>query len=176
MSINIREAPGTDAKDTGKNIDLDETVEVLEKQPICADGSFWYKIKKRLDGCDDAYIEGWAAEGKIEEDEKQNYWLVPLADGSTCELSSQLVPGDQAIAESDDRIRIRAAPGTKADEIVNHIYNGQTVRVLEGPVCVDELNWYKIRSDDCVIGWVAEGKIEENGERNYWFVTPTPAR
>ena len=74
--------------------------------------------------------------------------------------------GELAISEFEqDSIRIRDAAGGAATG--QEIGPRGEVTVLEGPVCVDAVNWWRIESaDPQAIGWIAEAN--ENG----YFVYP----
>jgi WD40 repeat protein len=75
----------------------------------------------------------------------------------------------QALAESSLRVRDAAGGRTTG----NHVFPGQLVRVMSGPVCVENVMWWEIASEEGWTGWVAEA-----GQDNYLFEavtrTPTP--
>lgn len=65
---------------------------------------------------------------------------------------------------SGDPVVVRQAAGLAGDYL-GQLYNGTQVEVLAGPVQIDDLNWWQIRTADGKIsGWSAEGS---DGE--YWI-------
>ncbi len=66
-----------------------------------------------------------------------------------------------------DANNVRAQPLRDA-ELIGAIPGGAAFRVLEGPICADGLNWWRVETDD-ITGWTVEGA---DGE--YW-IEPLPA-
>lgn len=81
---------------------------------------------------------------------------------------TQLGIGVSAIvtgAENDPPNRVRSEP-SKSDNVIAQIYPGTIVKVIEGPVCVDSLVFWKVENADIPgnTGWTAEGDGNE-----YWL-------
>lgn len=78
---------------------------------------------------------------------------------------SQLRPGIYAViagGEDDQPNRVREAPDTGA-KVIQQIYPGELVRVLEGPVCADGVVFWKVENKSIPggAGWTAEGDGKE---------------
>ena len=58
-----------------------------------------------------------------------------------------------------DRLNLRAAPGLDF-EIIDRLERGELVTLLEGPRKTDGYAWWRVRSDDGIIGWAVE-RVEE---------------
>jgi hypothetical protein len=76
-------------------------------------------------------------------------------------------------SESDSPNRVRSEP-VKGDNTIAQIYPGETVKVLEGPVCADGLIFWKVENANIPdgSGWTAEGD-----KTDYWMEplqTPFP--
>lgn len=79
-----------------------------------------------------------------------------------CSLAPRLVPGRQAIVSPGLANRVRSAFSLNA-AIVGRIRENDVVDVLEGPVCSEGYNWYRVQNDR-ITGWTAEGREDE-----YWL-------
>lgn len=84
-------------------------------------------------------------------------------------LPSRLVPGGRGIVSELDPlpVNVRSGPGTTLPRVAQ-IPVRSTFDVLEGPVCAQNLAWYRIRTTTRIEGWIAEGDIA-------YFVDPLPA-
>ncbi|MEO0563276.1 MAG: hypothetical protein AAF125_14305 [Chloroflexota bacterium] len=93
--------------------------------------------------------------------------------GTTCQtLRPQLIVDEFARqAMLQDSLRVRDEPGGTATG--ENVFPGQLVVVLDGPTCIDDVNWWQIESPDGWSGWVAEAVGED-----YFFQpvtrSPTP--
>jgi uncharacterized protein YraI len=78
---------------------------------------------------------------------------------------SLLMPGKQGRVSNQtlDPNRIRAEPG-KSGTLLGEIPAGAYFDVLEGPRCVEEGAWFKVKYED-LEGWMKEGSAEE-----YWVM------
>jgi hypothetical protein len=56
-------------------------------------------------------------------------------------------------------LRVRQSPGILGKEI-NKLKEGTVIDVMEGPVCADRMNWWKLKSKDGITGWSAEGDLK----------------
>jgi serine/threonine-protein kinase len=96
--------------------------------------------------------------------------LVPSCPGA---LPSRLIPGGRGIVRADDPlpVNVRSGPGTTFPRVAQMPIR-EVFEVLEGPICAQNLAWYRILTRSRVEGWIAEGDI------NYFvdpvLVTPTP--
>ncbi len=81
-------------------------------------------------------------------------------------LPSQLFVGIEGVVlENDERpVNVRRAPG-RAGEAFERLRPGETFLVLEGPVCQDNLAWFRVRFSGILEGWIAEGT-------DFYFVGP----
>lgn len=149
---------------TAVNLDLMRTGDdvVILEGPLCAENLAWYRLlwtKKNL--------EGWAAEGDARE-----YWIEAVATGSTeapkdvnCRGTqpSRLKPNDQARVISD-LTALKRAPSRRSTNL-DLMRTGDDIVILEGPVCADNLAWYKVLwLKKNLEGWAAEGDATE-----YWL-------
>ncbi|NIM96069.1 MAG: protein kinase [Anaerolineales bacterium] len=54
--------------------------------------------------------------------------------------------------------RVRDKPGKKIGEIIGHAQPGTVLKVLDGPVCNEEMLWWYVRTEDGSLkGWTTEG-------------------
>ena len=82
---------------------------------------------------------------------------------AVCSRSPRLILGQQAIVSPGLANRIRSAPSLNAT-IVGRIQENEVVDVLEGPICGDGYNWYRVQNNR-ISGWSAEGIADE-----YWLL------
>ncbi len=89
--------------------------------------------------------------------------------GTTCAGSStRLVPGEAVRvtgSPSDPPNRVRAEPNLAA-EVISQVYPGTILDVVEGPICADEMVFWKVAQPLIPggSGWTAEGNGAE-----YWL-------
>jgi hypothetical protein len=86
---------------------------------------------------------------------------------STCGgLSARLTVGGRGRVKLYPNLpnRVRESPGTDG-RVLGPMDTGVVFQVLDGPVCENNINWWRVRSSD-MEGWTAEGK---DGE---YFVEP----
>ncbi len=71
--------------------------------------------------------------------------------------ASQLAAGRSArVADmAGDTLRVRSQPGLKA-AVIAALSSGMRVRLDQGPVCADSLNWWRVSAQGVPTGWVAE--------------------
>ena len=75
-------------------------------------------------------------------------------------MPAHLYIGERGVGTADDPrpINVREAPGINSRRI-GQVSSGQTVQVLDGPQCADNILWFKvIYGIGAVQGWIAEGK------------------
>ncbi|NOZ50704.1 MAG: SH3 domain-containing protein [Chloroflexi bacterium] len=151
--LNIRGAPSTQAERAGR-FAPGAVVKVVDG-PVLADGYVWWQV-------DDGYgLGGWVAAGDAEE-----VWL----DGEVGEprpVNRSLRLGDVVTVSVSPRrvLTIRFEPGK--DGVINRrIRPGILLDVIQGPVILDGLRWWRLRHANGWQGWAAEG------DRDSRWLTP----
>jgi len=122
--------------------------------PVCANGYNWWELTGGPG------IPGWAVEGTPE-----GYFIIPA--GVTLQelLEPPCAPAMNLTAGEELRlftgVRVRQVPGLSG--LVLTVAPIDTlVTVLEGPQCVDELNWWRVQVavlDILYEGWMVEGFV-----------------
>jgi hypothetical protein len=80
----------------------------------------------------------------------------------------RIVVGERAsVCTKSDRVRVRESPGVFGEELTR-LEPGTTFRVVKGPRCADNWSWWRIRTSDGIVGWVAEG----GDEKDPYFICP----
>lgn len=167
----LRSAPSTSGEQVGQ-IPGGSIFEVLEG-PECAGGFLWWRVQYEN-------VTGWTVEGNASE-----YFVDPVvpADEPTptatapapiteCALPTQLAVGRAGRTTSNTPSRLRDNPGGAQ---IGQIDPLDTFQILEGPTCVDGINWWRVEVNG-VVGWTAEGM-----DGTYFIemleivATPTPA-
>jgi uncharacterized protein YgiM (DUF1202 family) len=136
--LNVRSAPqlGSDLLGSLHDGDL---VQVLEG-PVAADGINWYRVDStsRADS-------GWVDSRFLSATEPG----LPAASNALAAGSRLWVAGTGAAG-----LNVRSAPQLGSD-LLGSLHDGDLVRVVEGPVGADGINWYRVeataRADS---GWV----------------------
>lgn len=88
---------------------------------------------------------------------------------SYCPTPAQLRPGDYAHVSDGPPNRVRTAAGL-GGRVIGQVQAGELASVLEGPLCVDGYNWYRI-DHARLTGWTAEG-----GGGEYWMLPASSSR
>jgi hypothetical protein len=67
------------------------------------------------------------------------------------------------VTKAGDGLRVRTAPGVGADskKLEPLLPSGARMLVVDGPVAADGYDWYEVRVEDGLFGWVAAGKQDE---------------
>lgn len=116
----------------------------------CSDGYTWWNIELPNG------TRGWMAEGK-----KGTYYLEPMDyRQQTCsDLPTRLKPGMQARVAivNGGKMRVRKNPGFSQD-ILDRVPEGTSLTVLDGPKCIDGSNWWYIRTNTGIEGWMTESQ------------------
>ncbi len=116
----------------------------------CNDGYTWWQIEIPNGS------RGWMAEGK-----GGTYYLEPMSFAQqTCsETASRISIGDQArVAQVDgSNTRLRSQPGF-TQSIVGKVPEGTRLTILDGPECVDGNNWWYVRTNNGLEGWMTESQ------------------
>jgi hypothetical protein len=76
-------------------------------------------------------------------------------------LRPRLEVGELGIVKYDPPIRnrVRSSPGLSGSQI-GTIDPGEQFRVLDGPVCANDITWWKVDPNRGPTGWTAEGEAE----------------
>src|SRR5262249_12870752 len=53
-------------------------------------------------------------------------------------------------------LRVRLAPGSRG-KILGQLHDGDLFNVIDGPICTENLAWWKLHADNGLEGWAAEG-------------------
>jgi hypothetical protein len=137
-----------------------EVVEIVDG-PVCNYGwVLWEVLTTR-------YEIGWTPETN-----GVDFWLLPLTSRPICSgtLPTRLVEGEKAFVmeEFDLSNFIRETPKI-GSHIISRIQPGGKMLVLEGPVCADGSNWWKVQAETTnVIGWTREN------DAGRYFLAPIP--
>ena len=144
----IRKQPGTSAKIIGRI--PEGTRFLIVGGHTCSDGYTWWNIELGNG------TRGWMAEGK-----GGTYYLEPMDfRQQTCsDLGTRLAPGKPArVAQVDGtNMRIRSQPGF-SQGIIDRVPEGTRLTVLNGPKCIDGTNWWYIRTNGGIEGWMTESQ------------------
>jgi len=109
--------------------------------------------------------EGWAAEAN---NDRQKYWLVPVLDHKKCNLPPIFVPGETATSDHPSSGFIRKEPVLDAATLSWTIVKGDTVKIINGPICNDTYIWYKVHGEKHPDpGWTEVGRGND-----YFFDIP----
>lgn len=138
--------------------------------PVCGEGYNWWRVERGSQS-------GWTVEGNPD-----GYFLMPIAEDTAvatatqpattsadCDLPPRLVVGQNARVTIDTPSRVRDVAGLNGTQ-VGQINPIDTVLVVDGPVCLDGINWWRV-SVGSTTGWTAEGL---DGEYFLESIAPTP--
>ncbi|RME86437.1 MAG: SH3 domain-containing protein, partial [Caldilineae bacterium] len=142
--VNIRKEPGVRAGRVGY-FASGILVRVLEG-PVYADGYIWWLV-------DDGYGKsGWIAGG-----DGQDVWLSGHI-GDPRPVNRPVRLGDRVTVSvaPGKSLTIRYEPGTRGP-IARRVIPGTRLDVIDGPVYLDDMRWWKVRRRDGLTGWAAEG-------------------
>ena len=156
--IKLRSTPDTDGDNIIGQIEKCNLLTVLEG-PKCADGYNFYKVHP------DQSEVGWAAESNPV---LRKYWLVSVLDDTECNLPPIFVPNETAVSDHPSSGFIRKEPALSANTLPWNIVDGDSVKILEGPVCNDSYLWYRVTGKKHPEpGWAQLGEGND-----YWFDIP----
>jgi len=155
LNTRIRTSPGLDAR-TQTIVGAGATVQVLDG-PECADGWRWWFVQATVL---DVTYQGWMAETFYERTLVADAELNDVDDTSFCgtPLPFQMEQRGYVNYGAGPPKYLRDAPGLNGTPMFSLVRNVPFV-IVDGPVCRNELNWWKIRvlASREVIGWMAEG-------------------
>ena len=156
----LRSAPDTSKDNSVGEIQPGEVVMIIDG-PVCNFGWVLWKVETT------AQKSGWTPEGDGTE-----FWLLPLTTRQVCDgaLPTRLVEGKKAKVneEPPDANLLREGP-SRFDTVIDRIKPGHWMKVLEGPVCGEKANWWKVESlDTGKVGWTMEGNLDT------YYLSPEP--
>jgi len=164
--IKLRSSPDIDEENIIGEIEKCHLLTVLDG-PKCDNGYNFYRVHP------DQSEVGWAAESSPG---RRKYWLVPVLDDVECNLPPIFVPNETAISDHPSSGFIRKEPALSASTLPWVIVDGDSVKILEGPICNESYIWYKVYGrKHPEPGWAQLGEGND-----YWFdiperITPTNA-
>lgn len=83
---------------------------------------------------------------------------------------SRIHVGNTVAVSSDPPLANRVRTDANLDsEVIGYIKPGETAVVIDGPRCVNQWVWWKVRAAAGFEGWTAEGDAD-----NYWLVPVSP--
>jgi hypothetical protein len=128
----------------------------VESGPVCADGINWWQVRGPIN-----FNPGWVAEKEAPDG---RYLIFPvqvdLDPTILCEEPLNLVPGSRMPLLNG--VRIRQEPNL-AGLVLTVAPVGEFVTIIDGPECIDELNWWLVQvpfAGLIIQGWMAEGRAE----------------
>jgi hypothetical protein len=128
--------------------------------PRCDDNWLWWEAVT------DQGIRGWLPEG----DNLGDFFIESFCSEKVCKESRPSIfkVGDIAIlTEWGSNQRIHDIPDVESP--IGVVQKGQTVEILYGPACRNEMVWWKVR----VIKTEEEGWIAEGNDKTYWLIPYT---
>ena len=141
-----------------RKIEKCELITILEG-PKCISGYNFYRVKP------DGSREGWAAES---DKSKPKYWLVPVLDDKKCNLPPVFAEGATATSDHVEPGFVLKAPYFGATPLPWTITKGDTVKIVDGPICNETYIWYRVHGGvHPESGWTIEGHGNE-----YFFELP----
>lgn len=170
LNARVRDEPNTRAR-TATIAPAGTSVLILDG-PECVNNTLWWFVQVTVV---DFTYQGWMAEAQ-----DGIFYLVPddapsLADGTICANPLSFFEGMRGYVNypsGDSPKALRTAPDTDAPLLFNLVENVPFF-VVGGPVCSDNLNWWRIRvlTSNTVVGWIAEGSPGVG----YWLSELDPA-
>jgi hypothetical protein len=88
------------------------------------------------------------------------------AQDTECALPTRLIVSEEGRVLQEMTVNVRQEPGISG-EYLGRMPDAAMFTVLDGPTCVDGYQWWQVdyhHAEDGMVGWVAEGDIEE-----YWL-------
>ncbi len=146
--LNVREAPSPTARRLG-NYPPNAVVKVMEG-PVNQDGYLWWRV-------DNGHgLAGWVAGG-----DDQEVWLSgELGDKRPVNRPVRLGDVVQVTTANGRNLSIRYEPGVRG-LLIKRVVAGTHLQVIDGPVILDNVRWWKVQRADGLTGWAAEGSTRE---------------
>jgi hypothetical protein len=154
--VRVRQEPSEDA--LVLTVAAFQSIVPVVAGPVCSGGLNYWQIQSTLPS--GQVVTGWATEGP-----DWGYYLEPelrpLNVPNECFRPLSFVAGDRVIVRSPNaEVRFLRAEPSEHSALISELIGGVQLEVLEGSVCVDNFNWWRVRvigSSAVVEGWVAEG-------------------
>ena len=146
--LNLREAPAPQARRLG-NLPPNAVVTVVAG-PQPGDGYLWWQV-------DDGFgLSGWVA-GSDGED----VWLSGEL-GEKRPVNRPVRRGDVVMVTTANgrNLSIRYEPGVRG-LLKKRVVAGTHLQIIDGPVILDNVRWWKVQRADGLNGWAAEGSRRE---------------
>ncbi len=149
--LNVRETPSPQAARLG-NLPPNAVV-VVTDGPVEAEGFLWWQIDNQFG------LAGWVA-GSDGED----LWLTGEL-GEKRPVNRPVRLGDVVMVTTANgrNLSIRYEPGIHG-LLKRRVVAGTHLQVIDGPVLLDNIRWWKVQRADGLTGWAAEG-----GKRERWL-------
>ncbi|HHB89839.1 MAG TPA: SH3 domain-containing protein [Anaerolineae bacterium] len=146
--LNVREAPSPSAQRLG-NFPPNAVVTVTEG-PVEAEGYIWWKVDNQYG------LAGWVAGG-----DGEDVWLTGEL-GEKRPVNRPVRLGDvvQVTTANGRNLSIRYEPGVRG-LLIKRVVAGTHLQVIDGPVILDNVRWWKVQRADGLVGWAAEGSKRE---------------
>ncbi len=149
--LNVREEPSPNAKRLG-NFPPNAVV-VVTDGPVEAEGYLWWRADNQFG------LTGWVA-GSDGED----LWLTgELGDKRPVNRPVRLGDVVMVTTANGRNLSIRYEPGVHG-LLKKRVVAGTHLQVIDGPVILDNVRWWKVQRADGLTGWAAEG-----GKRERWL-------
>ncbi|HEY81215.1 MAG TPA: SH3 domain-containing protein [Anaerolineae bacterium] len=146
--LNVREAPSPNAKRLG-NFPPNAVVKVTDG-PLEAEGYIWWQV-------DNEYgLAGWVAGG-----DGEDIWLTGEL-GEKRPVNRPVRLGDVVMVTTANgrNLSVRYEPGVRG-LLIKRVVAGTHLQVIDGPVILDNVRWWKVQRADGLTGWAAEGSKRE---------------
>ncbi|SFF99373.1 N-acetylmuramoyl-L-alanine amidase [Desulfotomaculum arcticum] len=138
-NVNVREGPGTSYKAVAK-------VNSGEKYNVAAVNGQWLKIS--LPGGKSGWIAGWLA--SVTNITAEQPSSTPQQPSQSPSQQQQPPQGDSMLAVvNGSNVNVRGGPGT-THGVISQVSRGQKLGVIESTG-----DWYKVKLDGGVVGWIA---------------------
>lgn len=129
--------------------------------PVCAEGINWWRVLSPIN-----YNNGWVGEREGRDGRFLIFDAEPDPE-TLCPTPLTLPPGTRTTVFTD--VRVRQEPGLAG--LVLTVAPAETeVVVVDGPVCVDVFNWWRVRV--VVVGVLYDGWMAEGFEGQEWVEQP----
>ncbi len=127
-------------------------------------GESYYNLTYDYKPTEEQRIQSWSIPN-VAPQNATRFELLPLGDINSganfaCNaLAPRAKVGDIVRVLADPPLRARSEPVT--GEILKLIYANDRIKILQGPVCVDNIVWFEVPLGDGRNGWIAESLDEE---------------
>ncbi len=123
---------------------------VVLNGPVPADDYIWWEVD------DEHGKRGWVA-GVTQEGE---LWLSSdLGEARPVNRAVRLGDTVYVSVAANRSLTVRYEPGSRGF-VARRVVGGTLLSIIEGPVSLDGMRWWKVRREDGLTGWAAEGDDE----------------